>query len=109
LGEARKIFEGNDQHPPLWQREAFAVLPFQVDERSFVIAYYAMTNDITKPFPAQTYRVKIGGLPSEAEVSDYDPILNESLPVKIVDSTPTAITVELPVTDYPRLLSLKSR
>jgi hypothetical protein len=109
LGEPKKIFEGDAQHPPLWQREAFALLPFQVDDKKFVIAYYAMTYDATKPWEAQTYRVKIAGLPSQADVTAYDPVRNESVALKIVESTPTAVTVELPVTDYPRLLNLMTR
>jgi len=109
LGEPKKIFEGDATHPPLWQREAFALLPFQVNEKKFVIAYYAMTYDATKPFAVQTYRVKIAGLPSEAEVTAYDPVRNESVAIKVVESTPTAVTVEVPATDYPRLLSLTIR
>ncbi|HSU69588.1 MAG TPA: hypothetical protein VLJ39_22075, partial [Tepidisphaeraceae bacterium] len=106
LGEPRKVFEGDATHPPLWQRESFAVLPFQVDESKFVIAIYAVTYDATKPFAEQTYRVKISGLPeNSASVSLYDPVRDAKVPFKSKMHA-GVIEVELPAVDYPRLLTI---
>ena len=69
LAEPRKIFEGDGKHPPLWQRQAFAVLPFQVDPHRFVIAVYAMTYDATKHFEPEPYRVSISGLPGWSKLT----------------------------------------
>jgi hypothetical protein len=106
LGEPRQIFAGDGQHPPLWQRQAFAVLPFQVSESKFVIPVYAMTFDATKSFGEQSYRLTIGGLPSKVTVSLYDPIQDRPVAVRVVEQTTSSVTVELPATDYPRLLTL---
>ena len=51
LGEPLKIFDGDGTpaHPPLWQRQAVAVLPWQLSKTQFVIAAYLMSYDATKP------------------------------------------------------------
>ena len=38
LGSQGKIFDGDATHPPLWEREVLAVLPFQVRPGKHVIA-----------------------------------------------------------------------
>ena len=108
LGEPRKVFEGDAKHPPLWQREAFAVLPFQVDQHKWVIAAYAMTFDATKPFPPQSYRLKLSGFgPGPLKAHFYDPIRGADFPIKATDLGNGTIEVEIPAVDYPRLLLLE--
>jgi hypothetical protein len=59
--------------------------------------------------PEETYRLTIGGLPAEgASVEAGDPLTGKSVPVKIVSRAGEKLIVELPVTDSPRLLSLKA-
>lgn len=107
LGEPRKIFEGDASHPPLWQRDAFAFLPFQVNAGKFVVAVYAMTYDATRPFPEQTYRLKIGGLPGgSTSVSLYDPAQDKRVDVKVLASSPGTVELQCPITDSPRLLTI---
>lgn len=107
LGPPRKIFEGDANHPPLWQRDAFAVLPFQVNERKFVIAVYAMTYDATKPFPEQRYRLTLGGFATAPEsIGFYDPVRDTPINVQILGRSSGDLELELPVTDTPRLLTI---
>jgi hypothetical protein len=107
LGEQRKVFDGDGTHPPLWHRDVFAALPFQTGPRSFIIACYVMTCDITKPIADETYRLTIGNLPTaEFHASLYDPFKDRTVPVKMVKRTDGEMTVELPAQDSPRLLML---
>jgi hypothetical protein len=110
LGQPRKIFDGDATHPSLWQRDAFAVLPFQVNERKLVIVLYAMTYDATKPFPEQRYRLKLAGfsnVPGAIEL--YDPIRDARVDVQILGKSAGELELELPVTDTPRLLTIVTR
>jgi hypothetical protein len=107
LGPPQKIFEGDATHPPLWQRQAFAALPFEVNDGKLVIALYAMTYDATKPFPEQQYRLKLSGLGARpAGVTLYDPIRDQRIAVKVRRRAANEIELELPVVDTPRLLTL---
>ena len=110
LGEPRRIFEGDSTHPPLWQRQAFAVLPFQVDAHRFVVAVYAMTYDVTKRFDPEPYRVTLSGLPGEVDsVSLYDPLTDAKPAVSSKPSGPDGVTVEFAATDCPQLLTITTR
>jgi len=103
LGDQRRVFDGDDQHPPLWQREVFAALPFQLDDRRFIIALYVMTYDATMPMQPQRYQLTIKGLPNARL---YDPLQDKTLPVKMLKSDKSGVTLEVQVVDYPRLLVL---
>ncbi|MDQ2799599.1 MAG: hypothetical protein M3Y13_08160, partial [Armatimonadota bacterium] len=47
--------DGTPAHPPLYDRDVFAFLPFQVNARTFVIPYYVMTRDVAHVYhPAAT-------------------------------------------------------
>jgi hypothetical protein len=110
LGEPRKIFDGDGTHPPLWQRQAFAVLPFQVDAHRFVIATYAMTYDVTKHFEPEPYRITLGGLPGKVEsVSLYDPVTDTQPMVSSKPAAGDGVTVEFAATDCPQLLTITTR
>ena len=66
--------DGTPAHPPLYDRDVFAFLPFQVNARTFVIPYYVMTRDVTHVYnpaatgghqydmPAENFTLTIGGL-----------------------------------------------
>jgi hypothetical protein len=110
LGEPRKIFNGDGKHPPLWQRQAFAVLPFQVDDHRFVIAAYAMTYDATKRFEPQRYRLTLGGFPGRPEsVSLYDPMTDAKPPLNVQSTNRDSVTVEFAATDMPQLVTIVTR
>jgi hypothetical protein len=117
-------FEGNESaaFPPLYNREVFAFLPFQVDSRRFVVPYYVMTRDVdqvqrpeepsTDParydLPPEPYRLAIGGIDGEATaVEASDPLSGESVPVEVFSRSRDQIVVKVPATDSPRLLTLQ--
>jgi hypothetical protein len=106
LTEPRKIWEAGKDYPPLWERECFAVLPFQATATKFVVPVYVMTFDVTKDHPGSRYRVTLKNLPAGVnKVSYYDPIEDKSIDIQAT-VTDGVLTVELPVTDYPRVLTI---
>lgn len=110
LGAPLKIFDGDAAHPPLWERSAFAVLPFQVSKSRFVVAVYAMSYDATKSFPEQRYHLKLSGFPGEpGTIELYDPVSDQRLDLAVVRKSPGSLDVELPITDTPRLLTIDVR
>ncbi len=112
--------DGTAAHPPLYNRDVLAFLPFQVTDHRYVAATYVMTRDIaqryrtssTRPGGAfdlapERFRLVIGGLGRcGLQVSMTDPLLGTRQPVRIVGCTRRALTVDVPVTDSPRLLQI---
>ncbi len=108
LGAQTPIYEVAGK--TLWQREAFAVLPFQCTEDRFVIAVYTMTYDITRPVLGDRYRLTLtgfGAVPNR--VRCYDPIQDKFVSVVVRQRTFNRLTVEVTATDYPRLLEVICR
>ena len=107
IGPERFVFHGDGAHPPLYQRDALAVLPWQLTPRSFIVAVYAMTFDATKPWKDQPYRIGISNFPADTQlrVRYYDPTTGQRLDFRrsVRDN---AISVEVPVADYPRLIEI---
>ena len=116
-------FEGNGTaaYPPLYNRDVFGFFPFQVNDSRFVIPTYVMTRNVAEVYrprapqsdptrfdmPPEQYRMKIGGVRGPgASVSATDPLDGSSLPVDVVARTANTLTVEMNVTDSPRLLSI---
>jgi hypothetical protein len=112
--------DGSSAHPPLYNRDVLAFLPFQVSDNRFVIPVYIMTRNIAKLYqpgapasdpsrfdlPPASYRLTIGGVDgSRASVSAYDPLSDTSVPVTATGA-PDRLVVEMPLTDSPRLLEL---
>ena len=117
-------FEGNGTaaYPPLYNRDVFAFLPFQVNAHRFVIPIYVMTRNVDELYkpsaamsdptrfdlPPERYGMKIGGVDgSEALVSATDPLTGETIPVDVISRSEDEIVVEMPVTDSPRLLTIE--
>lgn len=103
-------FEGNGTaaYPPLYNREVFAFLPFQVTQRRFVIPVYVMTRNVSEDLAPEPYRLAIGGLDGEgAEISATDPLGGQTVPVRVISRAADQVVVELPVTDSPRLLTIQ--
>jgi hypothetical protein len=108
-------------YPPLYNRDVFAFLPFQVSASRFVIPVYVMTRNVAKIYrpeasddptrfdlPPERYRMAIGGVDGVgAEVTATDPLTGASVPVEVVSASGSELTVELAVTDSPRLLTIQ--
>ena len=104
LGEQTVAFEGNPANPALWHRELFAALPFQIDDRRHVIAFYVMTRDATKRFAPQLFRMRITGTEGRT-VSCYDPHEDRTLNV-ITQTVDDALEVTVFAGAHPRLLTI---
>ena len=113
--------DGTAAHPPLHDRDVVGVFPFQTSDRRFVVPVYVMTRDVARLYdasapttalarydlPPEPYRLQIGGVTGRrARVSAYDPLKDASVRVGIVARSRRSVTVELDVTDSPRLLRI---
>lgn len=113
--------DGSAAHPNKWNRDQFAFLPFQLSANQYEIPYYVMTTDVTHIWdpsadpldparynmPEQDFDVTIGNICGDgATVSAYDPLTGSVVPVTVVSSTPTTLTVRLKAVDYPRFLQV---
>ena len=102
------VFPGDASHPPLSYQDVLAVLPFQVDDRTFVLATYVMSRNILEPVRPVSFDVRISGLNGTgAQVRYVDPISGRDVPVQIIDRTDTSLTLSLPVADYPYVLRIE--
>jgi hypothetical protein len=107
LGEQKKIFDGNQDHPPLWHRDVVAVLPFQLRPDKFAVAMYVMTYDATQPTAPEEYRIKLRGIHgTRATVSLYDPHEDRTISVSPDARKTDTIEVVVPLVDHPRLLMI---
>ncbi|MGI6495471.1 MAG: hypothetical protein ACOX5G_05195 [Kiritimatiellia bacterium] len=111
--------DGTEGAPDRFNRDDFAILPFQTDERTFQIGYYVVTHDATRewnpsadPFdparytmPPQTFDITFGNLRGKgASVSAYDPIADAGVPVQLLRGTADTLVVRVESADYPRFL-----
>jgi hypothetical protein len=113
--------DGTAAHPPLYDRDVLAFLPFQLNSRSFVVPVYVMTRDMARvhrprsrgparfDLPQSRYRLTIGGVRTSrpVRVSASDPLTGRSVPVRTVSARGNRLVVELLVTDSPRLLHIR--
>ena len=114
--------DGTAAHPPLYNRNVVTFFPFQADTNKFVIPVYVMTRDMGKvlnpsapngspgqyDLPAETYRLTVGGLNTSAlKVSATDPDTGATVSAKVVAASNGQATIEMPLTDSPRLLVLQ--
>jgi hypothetical protein len=113
--------DGTGAHPDRWNRDWFTFLPYQLTSNEFLIPYYVQTIDqgqvwdkskhLLDPgrwdMPAQDYDVTIANIRgTSAAVSVFDPITLTSVPVSVVRSTTSTLTVRLSTVDYPRFLTV---
>jgi hypothetical protein len=114
--------DGTAAHPPLYNRDVVAFFPFQVDTSKFVIPAYVMTrnlatlynasapsSDVTRyDLPPETYRITVGGLnTANLTASATDPLTGASVPVTATPISSSAAVLTVPLTDYPRLITLQ--
>ncbi len=102
-------FEGDPRdyvsRPPLYNRDVFAFLPFQVNAKKFVIPCYVVTCDIRKELPQEAYMLVVKGLRGDgAKVSLYDPLLDRQVVCSVSTLDADRVQIEVRATDYPRLL-----
>jgi hypothetical protein len=96
---------GFGAYPPLYSRDVFALLPFQVNAHKFILAYYVITRDVTKTMPPEQYTVRVKGLHGKgATLSVYDPVAGKTLPVPMHKADADTLTLTLTTRDYPCLL-----
>jgi hypothetical protein len=96
--------------PPLYNREVLAVLPYQVNARRFVIAYYVMTRDLRQTLAPENYSVELGGLRAAgAKLSVYDPFTDTAVPLESEVTEQGSLRLTLTATDTPRLLIVQEQ
>ena len=99
---------GTAAYPPFYDREALAILPFQVNAGRFVIPYYVMTRDVTQRFIPEPFTIGLKGVnAANARISAYDPLNGTMVPVTVNRNNAGAgdtIAVTVNAADYPYLL-----
>jgi hypothetical protein len=102
--------DGSAAHPPLYDRDVVAFLPFQAAPGRYVVPVYVMTRNLAKELPPEDFRLSIGGLGGgELRVAASDPLTGKKTPAEVVSQDAKSVVVELPLTDSPRLLTLERR
>jgi hypothetical protein len=97
--------DGTPAHPNLYDREVFALLPFQVNAKRFVIPYYVMTVDERNTLSPEYFTVTIVGIDgTTAAVSAYDPMNDAQVPVTVNQRATSSVQLTLLAADYPYLL-----
>ncbi len=121
--QPRLVFagDGTPAHPDRTNVDQFAFLPFQLSAKQYAIPYYVMSLDVSHVWskkwsplnharydmPDQGFDVTIANVRGQgATVVAYDPLTDKSVPVSVVSSSPTTLTVHLRAVDYPRFLML---
>ena len=110
--------DGTAGHPSLYDRDVLAFLPFQLSTHSWIAPTYVMTRDIVHAYrggtsptrfdlPGEPFRIRVGGVDARtARVSLYDPLSNKAIPARIVTRSLDTVTIQLQVTDSPRMLRI---
>ena len=113
--------DGTALHPPLYDRDTLAILPFQVNAGRFVIPYYVMTRDVTQSLIPEPFTIGLKGVNAgSVRVSAYDPLndrpipvmvnrgiaamVKRGLPVMVNNNAGGLIAVTVNAADYPYLL-----
>ena len=101
--------DGTLAHPPGYDREAFAFLPYQVNAHRFIIPYYVMTRNIAQPLIPESFEIEFTGIHTKgATMSVYDPLNDVSVPLT-VDSAGDDLRLSLTAADYPYLLIIDEK
>ncbi len=65
---------GSGSHPPLYDREVFAVLPIQRSTNSFVVPFYVVTRDMRQDYEPKNFTIRLDGVEGKnATVKVLDP------------------------------------
>jgi hypothetical protein len=105
---AQFMGDGTAAHPPLYDRDVLAILPFQVNARRFIIPYYVVTRDVLQALPSEEFTVTINGLKGVgATVTAYDPLRDSAVPVVVISASSSSLTMRVTAADSPYLLSVQ--
>jgi hypothetical protein len=119
-GHAQFAGDGTRAHPPLYDGNVLAAFPFQLSNTSFAIPVYVMTRDVSQPYapagsphrfdlPPERFGLTLGGIKKGCpamKASYYDPTSDTRGPVAF-NCHGRRVSVQMPVTDSPRLLMLE--
>jgi hypothetical protein len=107
LSGPRGVYENDPEGRHVAQRQLVAVLPFSLGAHRLAVAVYVMTENFPQDLEPQNYRLTLTGLGAgNAAASCYDPIDDRSVPVHVSGHTGGAVSVDVELTDAPRLLEI---
>ncbi len=111
--------EGTPARPHKWNRDVFAVLPYQLTPSRYAVAYYVVFPDAFHAWdpakgpldparydmPEQEFDVTLGNLRGTgAKAVARDLLADRDLPVRVVDAKAASLTLRVRATDCPRVL-----
>jgi hypothetical protein len=100
--------DGTAVHPPLYDRDVLAILPFQVNAGCFVIPYYVMTRDLTESLVPEAFTVGLKGVnAASVRARVYDPLNDRAMPTTVDSRSGDTVTATVEAADYPYLLILE--
>jgi hypothetical protein len=100
--------DGTSGAPNLLATDCLVLLPFQSAPGRIVIACYVMTRDIQVDMGPESVRIRIAGVAgTSANAWLYDPVGDLKVPCSVEDRNPDRVTLQIEVTDSPRLLVLQ--
>ncbi len=121
-GDPKTAGQHPNPHPPLYNRDVLAFLPFQASDNHFVVALYIMTRNLGQLYqpnspagdpsrydmPPEPYVLTIGGADGRrSRISYYDPLSGEHLPAPVRSRGGDRIAIKLELTDSVRLLDIR--
>lgn len=121
--QPRLVFAGNGTpaNPDRYQRDDFAVLPYQLAAGRYAVAFYVMARDVTHVWdaardrldprrytmPDQRFDLTLANLRGTGlRASVYDPVDDSTRPVQVLAADATSATLALVSSDSPRWLLL---
>jgi hypothetical protein len=89
------------------QEDRVVLLPYAVRAGKTIVAAYVMTEDFPRDLAPQRYRVALEGVAGRGALVEYfDPLRGRTELVRTVSSSDRGLSVELDLTDSPRLLEV---
>ncbi len=86
-------------------QDLVTLLPFDTGTGRLVVGMYIMSSDFPRDLAPQAFRIALDGVAgSGATVEFHDPLSGTTRPVRVVSRGTRSLTVELELTDVPRLL-----
>lgn len=103
--------DGSKEHPDLRDRDVFTFLPFQVNNRKYIIPYYVMTRDIMEDLSPEEFIIEIAAkqLDGKISVEVYDPLKDIAIPVQSDRTKNGNLSLKISATDYPYLLTIEGK
>lgn len=107
LTGARGVYPNDPQGLRVARRQLVAVLPFSLGVGKLAVAVYVMTEDFPRDLAPQRFRITVSGIDArKAKIDCYDPLTDTSLAVRIGERAADHFSVDLELTDAPRLLEI---